>query len=237
MRRLNWKRTASYVTLLAGAYLVALLFSWFFGSASTTTPTTRCSTPTAPRPWQPEVVLLAIDEPTLGITAASRRFAPRWPGYCGSSPRPNPRCAVDVILADRGEPARRDADLSVALRSTPNLVLSSELIERGPIWEDPRPEFIGCAQLAHVPAQPDKDGVTRSILVERRAGRTRRWALALEAFRIAAARRSWRYRRRRRPEPENTPSWQHGDSDPVKREQPRRGPHSGSCACDFFRRA
>ena len=31
MRRPNWKRTASYVTLLAGAYLIAILFAWFFG--------------------------------------------------------------------------------------------------------------------------------------------------------------------------------------------------------------
>src|SRR5260370_15636075 len=55
--------------------------------------------------------------------------------------------AVDVILADRN-PAE-DASLAEAFHATPNLVLSTELIDGGRIWEDPRPEFAAGARLGH----------------------------------------------------------------------------------------
>src|SRR5205823_3692968 len=75
-----------------------------------------------------------------------------------------------------------------------NLVLSSELVDDDRKWEDPLPEFGRYAQLGHVHAQPDKDGVTRSILLEQRVApevpvtdprNLRRWAFALVAFSVA----------------------------------------------------
>src|SRR5207244_4745499 len=69
MRRLNWKSTASYVALLSGAYAVALFFSWFFGSGIDNTAYDRMFDAYHAQPWQPEVVLLAIDELTLAATA------------------------------------------------------------------------------------------------------------------------------------------------------------------------
>jgi signal transduction histidine kinase len=186
LRRLNWRSTASYVALLGGAYALALFFSWFFGSGIDDTAYDKMFNAYRAQPWQPEVVLLTIDELTLADTAGIRGI--RGPLAralrLASAAKPSV-IALDVILADRGASAEEDAGLSQALHSTPNLVLSSDLIEQGPIWQDPRPEFIGSAQLAHVSAQPDPDGVTRTVLLERYAGKTRRWALALEAFSVS----------------------------------------------------
>jgi hypothetical protein len=54
-------------------------------------------------------------------------------------------------------------------------------------WEDPKPEFARCAAaIGHVHAEPDdNDSITRSISLEKIAGHDRRWALALEAFRLS----------------------------------------------------
>lgn len=48
--------------------------------------------------------------------------------------------ALDVILADAGDPAETQ-ELSEALREAPNLVLSCELIDDPLRWEDLRPEL------------------------------------------------------------------------------------------------
>src|SRR6476469_3087840 len=109
MRRPNWKRTASYVTLLAGAYLVAILFAWFFGyGLDDFAYDTMFNAYRAPS-WQPEVVVLAIDEPTLkgygGFQAIRTPLAKVLPIVAAARPKV---VAVDVILADSGEPARDD---------------------------------------------------------------------------------------------------------------------------------
>ena len=88
--------------------------------------------------------------------------------------------AVDVILADRN-PAE-DAALAEAFHATHNLVLSHGADRWRRIWEDPRPEFAAGARLGHVSTVMDKDGVTRSILIDLHNARVRRRALALEAF-------------------------------------------------------
>ncbi len=102
--------------------------------------------------------------------------------------------ALDVLLADAGDHPAQDAALAVALRATPNLVLSSELVDNDHSWEDPLPQFRGDAALGHVHAQPDQDGITRSILLEQRVAPgasvtdprdLHRWAFALEAFRVS----------------------------------------------------
>jgi signal transduction histidine kinase len=67
---------------------------------------------------------------------------------------------------------------------TPNLALASDLLENE--WEDPLPEFQRwAAALGHVHVQPDSDGVTRALLLDKHTGRERRWALALEAYRLS----------------------------------------------------
>ena len=71
----------------------------------------------------------------------------------------------------------RIARWNEAFRETPNLALVS-LFQGDPVrWEDPKPEFGRWAKaIGHAYAQPDEsDSVTRSIPLEMRAGRDRRW--------------------------------------------------------------
>ena len=194
MRRLNWKSNASYITLLAGAYLAALLFSWFFGTRLDDYAYDTMFNAYRGTPWRPEVVVVAIDEATLqgygGFRAIRVPLAKALPIVAAAHPKV---VAVDVILADHYDPAH-DAALAAALQATPNLVLSSDLIDEDRTWENPLPEFARHAVLGHVHAQPDKDGITRSILLEQRVAPStpvtdprdlHRWAFALEAFRVS----------------------------------------------------
>src|ERR1019366_4362366 len=181
--RLAWNSTASYVGLLAASFGLALFVSYIFApqiNDDVYDGMFRAYRPA--QPAHPESIVLAIDELTLmdcggirgvrrPIAQALRRLAPAKPKVV----------AVDVILADRGNPAE-DAALAEAFHATPNLVLSTELIDGGRIWEDPRPEFATGARLGHVSTVMDKDGVTRSILIDQHNARVQRRALALEAF-------------------------------------------------------
>jgi signal transduction histidine kinase len=187
MRGQGWKSTASYVGLLAAAFVLAVAGSWLFGPPVDNSAYDLMFRWYKPPPWPTESVLLAIDEPALvefgGIRGIRRPLAAGLRLLASAKPK---AVAVDVILADKGDP-QEDAALAEALRSIPNLVLDSELIEKGKPWEDPRPEFkAAAAALGHVHAGPDgNDSVTRAIPLEKISGRTRRWALALEAFRLS----------------------------------------------------
>jgi signal transduction histidine kinase len=181
--RLAWNSTASYVGLLAASFALALFVSYIFGPQINDYAYDSMFRAYRPaKPAQPESVVLAIDELTLmdcgGIRGIRRPIARALSLVAPVKPK---AVAVDVILADRGDPAE-DAALAAAFRSTPNLVLSTELIDGGRIWEDPRPEFANGARLGHVSTLMDKDGVTRSILIDQHNDRVRRRALALEAF-------------------------------------------------------
>ena len=180
--RLAWNSTASYVGLLAASFGLALFVSYIFGPQINDyvyDSMFRAYRP--PKPAQPESVVLAIDELTLmdcgGIRGIRRPIAQALRLLAPVKPK---AVAVDVILADRN-PAE-DAALAEAFHATPNLVLSTELIDGGRIWEDPRPEFAAGARLGHVSTVMDKDGVTRCILIDLHNARVRRRALALEAF-------------------------------------------------------
>ncbi|MGA2270396.1 MAG: CHASE2 domain-containing protein [Bryobacteraceae bacterium] len=188
MARLNWKSTASYVALLAAAYLVGVAGSWIFGAQLDNYAYDYWFRLYQPKLWQPQSVLLAIDEPTLstirgGMHGIRKPLADALRLVAAASPK---AVAVDVILAERSENPAVDAALAEAFRSTPNLVLSCELIDEGRRWEDPLEEFRRGAALGHVYADPDKnDSVTRAIPLEKRSGHVRRWALSLEAFRLS----------------------------------------------------
>ena len=144
--RLAWNSTASYVGLLAASFGLALFVSYIFGPQINDyvyDSMFRAYRP--PKPAQPESVVLAIDELTLmdcgGIRGIRRPIAQALRLLAPVKPK---AVAVDVILADRN-PAE-DAALAEAFHATPNLVLSTELIDGGRIWEDPRPEFAGWRQ-------------------------------------------------------------------------------------------
>ena len=151
--RVGWNSTASYVGLLAASFALALFISYILGPQINDyaydsmyrayRPPSRC---------RPESVVLAIDELTLmqcgGIRGIRRPIAQALRLLAPGKPKV---VAIDVILADQGDPAD-DAALAAAFHATPNLVLSTELIDGDRIWEDPRPEFAGGARLGHVSA-------------------------------------------------------------------------------------
>ncbi|MBI3696219.1 MAG: CHASE2 domain-containing protein, partial [Acidobacteria bacterium] len=134
-------------------------------------------------------VVVALDEETLrangGMAHLRRPLAEVLPVIAAAGAK---GVAVDLQLADRDE-TELDAALSRNLEATPNLVLSTTLVEdsaRKLYWEDPLPEFSRQAVLGHVHADPDLDAVSRQVLLEKAAAGRRRWALALEAFRLAS---------------------------------------------------
>ncbi|MGA2769256.1 MAG: CHASE2 domain-containing protein [Bryobacteraceae bacterium] len=188
MARLNWKSTASYIALLAAAFVVAVVGSWMFGAQLDNYAYDYMFRLYQPQPWQPQSELLAIDERTLsaipgGIRGIRQPLAEALRLVAPAAPK---AVAVDVILAERSQDPAVDAALAQAFQATPDLVLSCELIDDGRQWEEPLEEFRRGAALGHVYADPDKnDSVTRAIPLEKRSGHVRRWALSLEAFRLS----------------------------------------------------
>ena len=178
---------AAYVSLLAGAFLAAVMGSYWFGGPLERAVYDEIFRLYRPRPWQPESALLVVDERTLdaipgGIGGIRRPLAEGLRLAAGANPK---AIAVDLIFANPSD-AATDAQLAAAFASCRNLVLSSELVRDG--WEDPLPEFArSAAALGHVHVAPDADAVVRGISLARRNanGISRRWALALEAFRLS----------------------------------------------------
>lgn len=135
-------------------------------------------------PWQPSSVILAIDEETLsrygGLTGMREALAD---GLNAIQPAAPAAVAVDLILA---EPGNADEHLDAAFAGTKNLVLSCDMRPDGSAWEEPLARFRAhAAAVAEVHADLDKyDAVSRDIPLEKAVATERRWALALEAFRV-----------------------------------------------------
>jgi signal transduction histidine kinase len=187
MRRPS-RQSAIYLALLAGSFVVALTASWTsFGEQIDNDAYDWMFRLYRPRPWQTESILLAIDEPSLnaygGVAHLRKPLAEALERIVAVSPK---TVAVDLILADSGDPDI-DARLEAALRGTRNLVLACQLLPDGSAWEDPLPRFRAhAAALGHVHAEPDKlDSVGRQLPLEKATARERRWALALEAYRVS----------------------------------------------------
>ncbi len=184
----QWRRLA-YAGLLGAAFAVGVVASWMpFGVQVDNYAYDEMFRLHQPKAWAPQSIVLAIDEATLasedgGMLGIRRPLARALRLIDSVAPK---AVAVDLILADRRD-AASDQELAEAFRATPNLVLSSELMDDPPRWEQIRPEFAQwAAAVGHVYAQPDdKDAVTRSIPLEKRAGHDQRWAIALEAFRLS----------------------------------------------------
>ncbi len=147
----------------------------------------RFNPPAYRRP--PSSVIVAIDDATLAklggvrsyraiLARGLRALAPAAPGVV----------AIDMVLSDPGRgavAAQEDVDLARAMSGVHNLVLATDLADGQ--WQDPLPMFAPPGILVgHARADEEsRDGVTRSIALERVAGQERHWALALEAFRLA----------------------------------------------------
>ena len=186
----RWKGAAAYIGLLLGAFLLAIAGSWRFGAPLDNAAYDYLFVRHQPRPWRTEAVLLAIDEATLaaypgGIPGMREPLARGLALVAAANPK---AVGVDITLADHSLDPKADRALAAAFCLFPKkLVLNSELVEDGRRWEDPIPEFQTCApRLGHAHSQPDADDSrTRAIPLLKRAGRSQRYALALEAFSIA----------------------------------------------------
>jgi signal transduction histidine kinase len=182
------RQSAIYWVLLAVSFAVALAASWTsFGTQIDNDAYDWMFRLYRPHAWQPESILLAIDEPSLnaygGVPGLRKPLAEALQLIAAASPK---TVAVDLILADNTDP-RIDARLEEALHATHNLVLACQLLPDGSAWEDPLPRFRAqAAALGHVHAEPDElDSVGRSLPLEKATHHDRRWALALEAYRLS----------------------------------------------------
>jgi len=174
----------AYLALLAGSFAVALVVSWNAEQLDNSAYDWMFRRYDPPA-WRPESVLLAVDERSIveigGLRNLRLPLARALERVAAAGPR---AVAIDIILADKGEEAA-DAALENAFARTRNLVLDCELIAGG--WEEPLARFARHAvAVGHVHAEPDRlDAVGRAIPLEKRFGQVRRWALALEAFRVS----------------------------------------------------
>lgn len=181
------KAVPALVVLCAGAVALALGLSWTsLGRQFDNYAYDFLFRLEQPAPWEPGSIILAIDEATMakyggnngirGALAAGLRHI--------SAVRPA-SVAVDVILGDATTEAA-DAGLEAAFAATPKLVLACYLLRDG-TWSDPIPRFgKQAAAVGHVHANFDKfDSVYRDAPLMKVSGHTRRWALPLEAFRVA----------------------------------------------------
>ncbi|HEY2016077.1 MAG TPA: CHASE2 domain-containing protein [Bryobacteraceae bacterium] len=189
MDQRGWKRTAAYVGLLATVYVVAVAGSWMFGSALDNAAYDFMFRLYQPPPWQTQSVLLAIDEDTINsIPGGMYGIRPPLADALRLVAKGHPKAvAVDVILAEKRDESTADPDLAQALCSTPNLVLSAELVREGQPWEYPIKAFKDCATaIGHVHARPDPgDSRTRAIPLVKRAGHDQLKAISLQAFALS----------------------------------------------------
>lgn len=134
----------------------------------------------------PESALVVVDDASLNSIGGMRRLRGPLAQALERVAAARPAAvAVDIMLAEEGD-AAEDARLEAALAKAPNLVLACDLVPAG--WQDPIARFRRHASaLGHAHADPDSfDMVTRRIPLMKVAGQSnRRWALALEAFRLA----------------------------------------------------
>jgi CHASE2 domain-containing sensor protein len=138
-----------------------------------------------PQPWAPTSIILAIDEATLAQTGGMRHLRRSLAAGLKRLRAAHPKAvAIDVILSDEAD-AAEDAALEAAFRETPKLVLPSDLIPKPNRWEEPLPRFRQYASaVGHVHADPDP--ICRALVLYKVAGHDRRWAVSLEAFRLAS---------------------------------------------------
>jgi signal transduction histidine kinase len=183
----SYKQAAVYVAVLAVCFTVGMTAGWWgplggrldhyaYDEMTKRTPLGNAA---------PQSVVVAIDERTLEkggvakmrpiLTKALEQIAVAGPATV----------AIDVILHDASDDPEVDAKLEAALRTVPKLILPCELVEGK--WEDPLARWKGiAAAIGHTERDVDLlDGVSRQIPLELSSGGERRWAMALEAYRLS----------------------------------------------------
>lgn len=183
------RRTALYAAAIAAAaWLVAAVLSFTaLGGQFDNNVYDFLFRAAPPRPASSPAALVVFDERTFqrygGIRRLRANLSRVLERIAGDKPA---AVAVDVTLADPGD-AEEDARLAAAFARTPGLVLACEMMPDGSEWQDPIEPFRRhAAALGHVSTLAGPyDEVNRRITLERVAGRERRWALSLQALRVA----------------------------------------------------
>lgn len=180
--------TKPFYAIAAGCVVFAILAGWIPLATQIDQYhydwTMRLYPPSSPAQ---EAVLLEFDDLTLqqhgGLRGMRRTLAAALDRLRAAAPK---AVAIDLILAEEGDSAE-DRALAAALRATPQVILSSDLIPKADQWEEPYALFLPAAKaIGHVHADPDRyDGVSRKVQLEKIGQKKRRWALALEAFRLS----------------------------------------------------
>ena len=183
------RKTFAYIGVLSGCFVIGTLAGWTALAERIDHYAYDLMTLMTPVPNLPgQSVVVAVDEETLRQRGGMRKIRTILTDTLEQIAATQAKAvAVDVILADQGSGSSdqaEDARLEAALRDTRNLILSCDLVATG--WEDPVPRFASAAAaLGHAHSEVDRlDGVSRALSLEETAGHQRRWALALEAFRI-----------------------------------------------------
>ncbi len=178
------KRLAAFAGVIAAGVAIAMTSSWALTSRLNNYAYDFLLDHMRPAPWTTDSIVVSIDEETLQTMGGQREYRAILADALTRINAGKPRTvAIDMILADRGDD-QLDARLEKAMLATPNLVLSCEIVGNG--WEDPIPRFRQTAvALGEVySVRRKEDGVSRVVPLEQTQGKVRRWALALETFRV-----------------------------------------------------
>ncbi len=182
-------RRLGYLGILGAALLLGVTAGWLpFGQQIDSDAYDFFFRLYRPAPSMPDSIILAADEESFrafgGMFKQRQALAAGLEAIAPSHPR---AVALDVILSEPDSDPAADEALEQAFRQTPNLVLPSFLNEDRSRWDDPLPRFRRwAAAVGEVHAAPDRwDAINRDIPMVEIAGRERRWALALEAFRVS----------------------------------------------------
>ena len=182
-------RKLAYPGLLAAAFLLGLTAGWLpFGQQIDSDAYDFFFRLYRPAPWTPESIILAADEASFQAFGGLFKLRNAMAVGLNRIRAVHPRAlALDLILMEKSNDPSEDTALEDAFQRTSNLVLPSFLSEDGARWDDPLPRFRRWATaIGEVHATPDKrDAINRDIPLQEVAARERRWALALEAFRVS----------------------------------------------------
>ena len=175
-----------YWLAVSAAGLLALLASWTpLATQIDNNATDWLFRAHQPTPWAPESAILALDEDSYELTQGVRNLRGKLAEAIEIVAAAQPKViALDVVLVDAGQ-GGEDVQLAQAFRKAANVILPCELLP-GPRWKLPQPLFLETSKsLGHVHAEPDADGMSRHMPLEKSGARERHWALSLEAFRAA----------------------------------------------------
>jgi signal transduction histidine kinase len=174
-----------YVVTIAACLTVGMLAGWNHIAVRIDNQTYDFLSDPLPKTGHEEAVIAAVDSPTLRASGERDKLRQILTGALETIATAHPAAvALDITLGGYSDDAV-DTKLAAALKANPNLVLPSQ--EETNQWEDPAPKFReAAAALGHVHHErDDSDGVSRQLTLEKIHAGDHRWALSLEAFRLA----------------------------------------------------